>query len=105
MRRKYPQGRQPRSGYVGPALFEGSEYEGAAFVLDLTERKEAKERQKAVVDELSHRVKNTLATVLALSAQTFRNEETPSILRGVRRPAANPIADTQFAEPLLLDRR
>jgi PAS domain S-box-containing protein len=57
---------------IGVAMFEGSENEGVAFVLDLTERKEAEQRQQAMVDELNHRVKNTLATVIALSAQTFR---------------------------------
>src|SRR5262249_29562720 len=55
---------------IGVALFEGSENEGVAFVLDLTERKEAERRQDVMVDELNHRVKNTLATVMALSAQT-----------------------------------
>jgi PAS domain S-box-containing protein len=57
---------------VGPALFHGSQNEGVAFILDLTERKEAEKRQQVMVDELNHRVKNTLATVMALSAQTFR---------------------------------
>jgi PAS domain S-box-containing protein len=58
---------------IGVALFEGSENEGVAFVLDLTKRKEAEKHQQVMVDELNHRVKNTLATVMALSAQTFRN--------------------------------
>jgi PAS domain S-box-containing protein len=62
---------------VGPALFHGSENEGVAFILDLTERKEAEKRQQVMVDELNHRVKNTLATVLALSAQTFRTAPSP----------------------------
>ena len=39
--------------------------EGVAFVLDLTEQKEAEQRLKLMVDELNHRVKNTLATVMA----------------------------------------
>src|SRR5262249_51868820 len=62
---------------VGPALFHGSENEGVAFILDLTERKEAEKRQQVMVDELNHRVKNTLATVMALSAQTFRTASSP----------------------------
>jgi two-component sensor histidine kinase len=41
---------------------------------DVTDRKQAEERQKALVDELNHRVKNTLATVQALAAQTIRGE-------------------------------
>jgi two-component sensor histidine kinase len=62
---------------IGVALFEGSENEGVAFVLDLTERKEAEKRQHVMVDELNHRVKNTLATVMALSTQTFRTTSSP----------------------------
>ena len=62
---------------VGRALFEGSENEGVAFILDLTESKEAEKRQRVMVDELDHRVKNTLATVMALSAQTFRTAPSP----------------------------
>ena len=62
---------------VGPALFQGSENEGVAFILDLTESKEAEKRQQVMVEELNHRVKNTLATVMALSAQTFRTTPSP----------------------------
>jgi PAS domain S-box-containing protein len=62
---------------AGPALFEGSKNEGVAFILDLTERKEAEKRQTVLLDELNHRVKNTLATVLAVSGQTFRTAESP----------------------------
>jgi PAS domain S-box-containing protein len=62
---------------VGSALFEGSENDGVAFVLDLTERKKAEERQAVLLDELNHRVKNTLATVMALSAETFRTATSP----------------------------
>ncbi|MGO9486190.1 MAG: sensor histidine kinase, partial [Rhodomicrobium sp.] len=66
---------------VGAALFEGSENEGIAFVLDLTESKEAEKRQRVMVDELNHRVKNTLATVMAISAQTFRTATSPEAFR------------------------
>ena len=66
---------------VGAALFEGSENEGVAFVLDLTESKEAEKRQRVMVDELNHRVKNTLATVMAISAQTFRTATSPEAFR------------------------
>jgi two-component sensor histidine kinase len=43
---------------------------GVRVVQDITERKAAEERQKILIDELNHRVKNTLATVQSLSAQT-----------------------------------
>jgi PAS domain S-box-containing protein len=47
------------------------------MLVDITERKEAEARQKVMLDELNHRVKNTLATVQAMAAQTFRAEDAP----------------------------
>lgn len=43
------------------------------MVQDITERKFAEEQKKLLLDELNHRVKNTLATVQALAAHTARN--------------------------------
>jgi two-component system CheB/CheR fusion protein len=40
---------------------------------DITERKHWEEHQQLLVSELSHRVKNTLATVQSIAAQTIRN--------------------------------
>jgi PAS domain S-box-containing protein len=40
---------------------------------DLTELKEAEELQKLLINELNHRVKNTLATVQSIAAQTLRS--------------------------------
>jgi PAS domain S-box-containing protein len=54
---------------------------GVRVVQDITERKEAEERQKLLVDELNHRVKNTLATVQSLAAQTARGAESPDGFR------------------------
>jgi PAS domain S-box-containing protein len=62
---------------VGPAAFSGTRDEGVAFVLDLTEQKEAEQRLQLMVNELNHRVKNTLATVLAISAQSKRTAKSP----------------------------
>jgi PAS domain S-box-containing protein len=62
---------------VGGALLEGSRDEGVAFVLDLTARRRAEQRQKLLLHELNHRVKNTLATVQAVAAQTLRTAESP----------------------------
>jgi PAS domain S-box-containing protein len=42
------------------------------MLIDITERKRAETRQKALIDEVNHRVKNTLATVQALAGQTLR---------------------------------
>ncbi|MBC7905562.1 MAG: PAS domain S-box protein [Rhodospirillaceae bacterium] len=44
---------------------------------DITERMQAEERQKLLVDELNHRVKNTLAVAQAIASQTLRSAETP----------------------------
>ena len=41
-------------------------------VADVTERKLAEERQRLLINELNHRVKNTLAVVQGLAHQTFR---------------------------------
>ncbi len=41
-------------------------------VQDISERKAAERRQKLLIDELNHRVKNTLARVQSLAAQTAR---------------------------------
>jgi PAS domain S-box-containing protein len=50
-------------------------------VQDITERKEAERRQKLLLDELNHRVKNTLATVQSLATQTARGVSNPQDFR------------------------
>lgn len=50
-------------------------------VQDITDRKAAEQRQKLLIDELNHRVKNTLATVQSLASQTARNMPTPAEFR------------------------
>lgn len=42
--------------------------------MDLTERKRAEEHQRLLINELNHRVKNTLATVQGIAHQSFRGE-------------------------------
>jgi PAS domain S-box-containing protein len=54
---------------------------GVRVVQDITERKESEERQKRLIDELNHRVKNTLATVQSLATQTARGTDTPEAFR------------------------
>ncbi|HEV7254429.1 MAG TPA: HWE histidine kinase domain-containing protein [Mesorhizobium sp.] len=41
--------------------------------LDITERKKGEEQRKLLVNELNHRVKNTLAVVQSVAAQTLRS--------------------------------
>jgi PAS domain S-box-containing protein len=45
------------------------------MLVDISERKQAESRQKILIDELNHRVKNTLATVQSLAGQTARHAE------------------------------
>ena len=54
---------------------------GVRVVQDVTARKEADERQKLLMDELNHRVKNTLATVQSLATQTARGTDSPDAFR------------------------
>jgi PAS domain S-box-containing protein len=42
------------------------------MLIDLTEQKRATAQQRGLIDELNHRVKNTLATIQSLAAQTMR---------------------------------
>jgi PAS domain S-box-containing protein len=56
-------------------------YDGAVDKLlsvsrDITETKQAEEHQQLLINELNHRVKNTLATVQSIASQTLRNAAT-----------------------------
>jgi PAS domain S-box-containing protein len=53
------------------------ENESVEFVLDVTDRKAGEDRQKLLLAELDHRVKNTLAMVQSIAAQTLRSSGTP----------------------------
>ncbi|WP_262029945.1 sensor histidine kinase [Microvirga sp. Mcv34] len=44
--------------------------------LDVTEMKKAEEHQRLLINELNHRVKNTLATVQSIASQSLRNAGT-----------------------------
>lgn len=46
------------------------------MLVDISERKRAENAQKVLIDELNHRVKNTLATVQSLANQTARHAST-----------------------------
>jgi PAS domain S-box-containing protein len=43
--------------------------------MDITERKAAEQHHRLLINELNHRVKNTLATVQSMAVQTSRNSE------------------------------
>jgi two-component sensor histidine kinase len=59
-----------------PLRNAGGEVMGLVGVsLEITERKRVENRLHLMVHELNHRVKNTLATVLALAGQTLRDAD------------------------------
>lgn len=68
---------------------EGSDRKPTAIAgasRDLTQRKQAEEQQRLLLDELNHRVKNTLATVQAITTQTLRTaRDLPSAREAVER--------------------
>jgi PAS domain S-box-containing protein len=50
-------------------------------IQDITDRKRAQDRQKLLLDELNHRVKNSLATIQAIASHTLRHAESPEAFR------------------------
>ena len=51
---------------------DGKAIRVANMVVDVTEQKKSEQRTKLLIDELNHRVKNTLATVQAIVAQGLK---------------------------------
>lgn len=51
---------------------DGSLVGAAKIARDISERKRAHEQQRLLVNEMKHRIKNTLATVQAIAIQTFQ---------------------------------
>ncbi|ASY63562.1 Chemotaxis protein methyltransferase CheR [Sinorhizobium sojae CCBAU 05684] len=52
----------------------------ASFV-DLTDHKQEEAQSRMLIDELNHRVKNTLATVQSIVWQALRNTSDPNVIR------------------------
>src|SRR5215203_3505542 len=74
--------RVPFIPFPTPLRNAAGELVGAVNMLvDISERKESETRQKTLVDELNHRVKNTLATVQSLAAQTAAGGQVPKHVR------------------------
>lgn len=67
--------RVPCLAYPTPLRDELGRLVGAVNMLvDISERQQAEQRRQLLVRELNHRVKNTLATVQSIAAQSFRSE-------------------------------
>lgn len=71
----------------------------SGFVTDITARKEAEEHRALLAEELTHRVKNTLATVGAVVNQSLR---TATSLADARTAVGGRIASLAAAHDLLL---
>ena len=55
------------------------------MLIDITRHKDDAARQQLLINELNHRVKNTLSTIQSISQQTFKNDGTPSLERFQQR--------------------
>ena len=65
------------SGQMMALRSEDGAVEGYLKILrDRTDQRETEERQRVLMHELSHRMKNTLTVVQAITSQTFRNSAT-----------------------------
>lgn len=64
---------------VSPMRDKSGRLIGASKVArDITERRQAEKLQRLLVEELNHRVKNTLATVQAIASQSLRHARSPA---------------------------
>jgi PAS domain S-box-containing protein len=59
----------PRTLPSGAIVWDGIQ-------IDITDQKRAEDHQRLLINELNHRVKNTLATVQSLASQSFRGMKT-----------------------------
>lgn len=75
---------EPRHGewhYSAVLSARGQAHSLVLQVLDITERHQAHQTQQLLIGELNHRVKNTLATIQAITNQTFRHSPDPAEFR------------------------
>jgi PAS domain S-box-containing protein len=68
--------------FVSPVKDEkGKIYEHFISLVDTTKHERAREHGAMLIDELNHRVKNTLATVQSIVTQAVRNSPEPQVVR------------------------
>jgi two-component sensor histidine kinase/integral membrane sensor domain MASE1 len=67
------------AGQAAIAIDNGRLYQSAQR--EIGERRRAEEHQRLLMNELNHRVKNTLATVQSMGAQTLRSDRSPAEAR------------------------
>lgn len=78
----HPSGDERWMHVRGRAAQSGGARRMAGVSLDVTERKKGEERQRLLLNELNHRVKNTLATVQSIASQTLRHAADAGDFRG-----------------------
>jgi two-component system, chemotaxis family, CheB/CheR fusion protein len=66
---------------LAPMQKDGQVIGLSAIAHDIGERKRAEEHQRLLINELNHRVKNTLATVQSITSQTLRTASDPQQAR------------------------
>jgi PAS domain S-box-containing protein len=68
--------------FISPVRDEGGDIvQYFASFVDLTKHKEDEAQSKMLIDELNHRVKNTLSTVQSIVWQTLRSPSDPKVVR------------------------
>jgi PAS domain S-box-containing protein len=68
--------------FISPVRDEsGNVVQHFASFIDLTRHKDEQTQSRMLIDELNHRVKNTLTTVQSIVAQALRNESDPEAIR------------------------
>jgi PAS domain S-box-containing protein len=60
---------------------DGSPGRFVGISFDVTDARESQRRQQLLIDELDHRVKNTLAIIQGIAQQTFKAEADPAVAR------------------------
>jgi two-component sensor histidine kinase len=68
--------------FISPVRAEsGDVVQHFASFVDLTKHKQEQAHSRMLIDELNHRVKNTLATVQSIAWQALRNASDPEVIR------------------------
>ena len=68
--------------FISPVRDDSGEItEHFASFIDLTKHKEEQAQSRMLIDELNHRVKNTLTTVQSIVSQALRNASDPAVIR------------------------
>jgi two-component system CheB/CheR fusion protein len=86
----------PASVTISPTRDLSGRVVGVAVIArDISERKQAEERQRLLLAELNHRVKNMLATVLSISNQTIDDAESLDSFRQSFTGRIRALSETQ----------